>query len=128
LSNAHSPLPAVLVSALLEFDTSQAQSDILVWGDAAGVTVATRKNLLGPPSTYLSDLGSQALIFDEREVVRLLRAAIDREGNQGAFARRHGIERSHLNMVLNGKRHVSSNIAKALGLRRVYARSEDNEQ
>ena len=35
-------------------------------------------------------LGSQALTLNDDEVIRLLRAAVEREGNQGAFARRHG--------------------------------------
>jgi hypothetical protein len=38
-------------------------------------------------------LGSQVLAFDDREVVQLLRAAIEREGNQTAYARRHGVVR-----------------------------------
>jgi hypothetical protein len=66
-------------------------------------------------------LGSHLLVFNDDEVRRLLRAAVEREENQGAFAKRHGLERSHLNMVLNGKRPVSSNIVKALGLYKVYA-------
>jgi hypothetical protein len=49
-------------------------------------------------------LGSHALVFDQVEVVELLRAAVDREGSQSAFARRHGLDRVHLNMILNGKR------------------------
>jgi hypothetical protein len=66
-------------------------------------------------------LGSQSLIFDD-EVIQLLRAAVEREGNQDAFARRYGIHRSYLNMILNGKRHASGIvILKALGLRKVYA-------
>jgi hypothetical protein len=67
-------------------------------------------------------LGSQSLIFDDDEVIQLLRAAVEREGNQDAFARRYGIHRSYLNMILNGKRHASGIvILKALGLRKVYA-------
>ena len=80
-----------------------------------------RKNSPEPAASRLRDLGSHQLVFDEREVVQLLRAAIKREGNQVAFAKRHGLERSHLNMVLNGKRPVSSNIVKALKLHKVYA-------
>jgi DNA-binding phage protein len=67
-----------------------------------------------------SNLGSRALIFDDDEVVQLLRAAVEREGSQVAFARRHGIERTHLNQILTGKRPVSANVVKALGLQRVY--------
>jgi len=67
-------------------------------------------------------LGSHLLVFNDDEVIQLLRAAVEREGNQGAFARRHGVERSGLNMILNGKRPVTSAVLKALGLRKVYAR------
>ena len=86
------------------------------------MAVATRKNLPGP-SHHLpkSDLGSHALIFDDDEVIQLLRAAVEREGNQVAFARRHGVDRVHLNMILNGKRSVTEKITQALGLRKVYA-------
>ena len=66
-----------------------------------------------------SNLGSHALIFDDDEVVQLLRAAVEREGSQVAFARRHGLERTHLNQILTGKRPVSANVVKALGLRKV---------
>jgi hypothetical protein len=66
-------------------------------------------------------LGSHLLVFNDDEVLQLLRAAVEREGNQGAFARRHGINRSYLNMILNGKRDASGIVLKALGLRKVYA-------
>jgi hypothetical protein len=44
-------------------------------------------------------LGSHSLVFDDGEVLRLLRTAIEREGNQVAFARRHSINRSNLNRM-----------------------------
>jgi len=65
-------------------------------------------------------LGSQALTLNDDEVIRLLRAAVEREGNQGAFARRHGLERTGLNMISNGKRPLTAAVVKALGLRKVY--------
>jgi hypothetical protein len=65
-------------------------------------------------------LGSNALVFDDDDVVHLLRVAVEREGTQNAFAKRYGIERVYLNMVLNGKRPVASAIVKALGFRKVY--------
>jgi DNA-binding phage protein len=66
-------------------------------------------------------LGSQVLLaFDDHEVVQLLRAAIAREESQTAYARRHGLERTSLNMILRGKRPVSDAVMKALGLRKVY--------
>ena len=76
-----------------------------------------------------SRLGSRARIFDDDDVIELLRAAIEREGNQGAFARRHKIGRSYVNQILNRKKPVSTAILKALGLRRVYGSVErDPEQ
>jgi len=65
-------------------------------------------------------LGNQVLALEEHEVVHLLRAAIEREGSQAAYARRHGLERTGINMVLNGKRPVSDAVMKALGLRKLY--------
>jgi glucokinase len=65
-------------------------------------------------------LGSHLLVFDDDEVIQLLRAAVEREGNQVAFARRHDLDRVYLNMVLNRKRPVGEKVAKALGLRKVY--------
>lgn len=59
-------------------------------------------------------------MFDDDDVRLFLKAAVEREGSQVAFARRHGLERTSLNMVLNGKRPVSEKIIKALGLRKVY--------
>ena len=66
-------------------------------------------------------LGSQALTLNDDEVSQLLTAAVEREGNQGAFARRNGLERTYLNQVLKRKKPVGGTILKALGLRKVYA-------
>jgi DNA-binding phage protein len=66
-------------------------------------------------------LGSHSRIFNDEDVLLLLRAAVEREGNQGAFARRHGLERTYLNQVLKRRKPVSGTILKALGLRKVYA-------
>ena len=55
-----------------------------------------------------TNLGSHLLVFNDDEVVQLLRVAVEREGHQTAFARRHGIERSGLNVILNGKRPVTA--------------------
>ena len=57
-----------------------------------------------------SRLGCRARIFDDDDVIELLRAAIEREGNQGAFARRHQIERSYVNQILNRKKPVNSGV------------------
>jgi DNA-binding transcriptional regulator YdaS (Cro superfamily) len=67
------------------------------------------------------NLGTHSLIFDNDEVIRLLRAAVQREGSQDAFARRHGIDRSHLNQILSGKKSVNTAVMEVLRLRKVYA-------
>jgi hypothetical protein len=64
--------------------------------------------------------GTNTLVFDDDDVVHLLRAAIEREGSQIGFAKRYGVNRAYLNMVLSGKRPVGSSVVKALGLRKVY--------
>jgi DNA-binding phage protein len=60
------------------------------------------------------------LVLNDDDVVDLLKAAVKREGGQTAFAKRHGVNRTELNSILNGRRRISSSVAKALGLRRVY--------
>jgi hypothetical protein len=67
-----------------------------------------------------SGLGRSVLAFDDDEVLVLLRAAIQREGGQVAFAKHHSVNRTYLNMVLSGKRPVGDAVAGTLGLRRVY--------
>jgi hypothetical protein len=47
-----------------------------------------------PSVLIASNLGRHALVFDEDDVVRLLRAAVEREGGQSAFAKRHGVDRA----------------------------------
>jgi hypothetical protein len=79
-----------------------------------------RKSHSPPVGTSPSDFGHYALIFDDSEIVELLRAEIEREGSQIVFARRHGLDRVYVNMVLNRKRRVGEKLAKALGLRKVY--------
>ena len=67
-----------------------------------------------------NNVGSHAFILDDKDVVVLLGAIIIREGSISAFAKRHGLERSQLNNMLNGKRPLSRPLVRALGLRRVY--------
>jgi hypothetical protein len=71
-------------------------------------------------TTLSSGLGRHTLVFENDDVTQLLRAAIEREGSQAAFAKRHGINRTYLNMVLSGKRPVTDAVAEVLGLRKVY--------
>jgi hypothetical protein len=65
-------------------------------------------------------LGRRVLAFDHDEILSLLRAAIQREGSQVAFAKHHSINRSYLNMVLSGKIPLGDAIAEALGPHKVY--------
>jgi hypothetical protein len=67
-----------------------------------------------------SGWGSLEFVLDDDDVVRLLRAAIEREGGQVAFARHHKVNRTYLNMVLNRKRPMGDAVAEALGLLKVY--------
>ncbi len=67
-----------------------------------------------------TELGFDAHVFDEHDIARLLRAAVEREGGQSAFAKHHGVDRAYLNMILNGKRPVGDSIAGVIGLRKVY--------
>ena len=59
-------------------------------------------------------------LLDKKGVVRLLRATVKSAESQSDFARRMGVERSHLNSVLNGKRPLSASVIKALNLRIAY--------
>jgi hypothetical protein len=59
-------------------------------------------------------------VFDEDEVLRMLTTAVEREGGQSAFARRHSLDRSNLNLVLSGKRPVTDAVARPLGLCGLY--------
>ena len=71
-------------------------------------------------------VGNHALTLDDKDVVLLLKAAVEKKGSISAFAKRHGLERSYLSSVLNGKRLVSGPLVRALGLRKVYALRHDN--
>jgi hypothetical protein len=73
-----------------------------------------------------SNVGSRILVLDDKDVVLLLKAAIKREGTISAFAKRHGIQRSYLSNVLNGKRAVGRPLVRALGLRRMYAPPQES--
>jgi hypothetical protein len=59
-------------------------------------------------------------LLDESDVLRLLREDVESAGGQSAWARRWGIDRVHLNKVLNGERPLSPNIFRALKLKKVY--------
>ena len=63
---------------------------------------------------------SKLVMFEERDLVRLLRSAVKKEGGQSAFAKNHGTNRVRVNKLLSGKAHAGDAVAKVLGLRKVY--------
>jgi len=65
-------------------------------------------------------INSKLAMFEKRDLVRLLRAAVKHEGGQSAFARRHSTNRSRVNRLLKGKGHAGDAVAKVLRLRKVY--------
>lgn len=67
-----------------------------------------------------SGFGRSGHVFDDDDVVRLLKAAVERTGSQRQFAKRYGLDRANLNAVLNGKKRAIGSAAKMLGLRKVY--------
>jgi plasmid maintenance system antidote protein VapI len=67
-----------------------------------------------------NDLGRDAHILENGDIVRLLRVAVEQEGSITAFATRHNLHRTEVSNILNGRRPVSSPLVKALGLRKVY--------
>ena len=68
----------------------------------------------------VADFGRRGIVFDEEEVVRLLRAAVESDGSQAAWARRRRIERANVNAMLSRRIPISKTVADALGLRRVF--------
>jgi len=72
-----------------------------------GVTAAKRDSMRG-------------VYFDDAEVLKLLQSKVKAAGRQVAFARRHRVERTFLNKVLNGARGIPPSILDLLNLRVVY--------
>jgi DNA-binding phage protein len=59
-------------------------------------------------------------VLDDNDVVERLRLSVKRAGGQSGFARRTGLDRTHLNHVLTGKRLPSWSIIDVLNLGVVY--------
>jgi DNA-binding phage protein len=72
------------------------------------------------PQVKQNQIGRLAVVFDEDDLVRLLRAAVEREGGQTAFAKRYKVDRTRVNRILSRQLRASEAIAKALGLRTAY--------
>jgi hypothetical protein len=68
----------------------------------------------------VAELGRPGVIFDEEDVVRLLRVEVEKDGSQSAFARRRNVGRMYVNGILTGKRRVTKPVANAIGLRPTY--------
>jgi len=61
-----------------------------------------------------------AVFLSERDVLRMLRKAVEEAGNQSEWSRRTGIERTYLNQVLQGRKKISQRILKALKLKKIF--------
>jgi DNA-binding phage protein len=72
------------------------------------------------PQVKQNQIGRLAVVFDEDDLVRLLRAAVEREGGQTAFAKRYKVDRTRVNRILSRQLRASEAIAKAPGLRTAY--------
>ncbi len=53
-----------------------------------------------------NDLGRNAFVVDEDDVIHLLRAAVKREGSQIAYADHYGVDRAIISAVLSGRRRI----------------------
>ncbi len=79
-----------------------------------------RSSMKSKGTASVVKFGRPGIIFDEEDVIRLLRVEIEKDGSQAAWARRRRIERPSVNAMLSGRIPVSRSVAEALGLRRTY--------
>ena len=68
----------------------------------------------------VGEFGRPGVIFEEEDVIRLLRVEVEKDGSQAAFARRRNVGRDYVNAALCGKRPVTKTVVNAIGLRRTY--------
>ena len=113
------PGPQVLIVVLGQGDGRRVAGVELGLGSSADALsiymgFGRRTDFVGLKRTRKED--HFCLLYDD-DVVRLLRAAVEREGNQSAFAKRYGVQRTELNAILKGRKPVTAPFAKALGLR-----------
>lgn len=59
--------------------------------------------------------------MSEAAVRQVLRAAVEKAGNQAAFARAHGVGQQYISELMRGTRAPSPRILEALGLVRITA-------
>ena len=103
--------------------------EIIFWPDARPRRIGAVKSRGSLMPKYRGSIrfeSSNALILDDKAVIELLKAAIEREGSIIAFAERHHLNRTNLTNILNGKRPVSRPLVTALGLRWVYTPEKVN--
>jgi DNA-binding transcriptional regulator YdaS (Cro superfamily) len=56
-------------------------------------------------------------------MIERLRAEVERAGSQSEFARKVGVERTVLNGMLRGRRHIPPSMWKRLKIKRIYLAS-----
>jgi len=114
--------PSVAYNSALALPSKWHIFGVVYWVVRQDVIVSTpARNRAG------SNIGTYTLTFDDGEVLQLLKAAVEREGSQLAYAKRHGLDRANMNQILNGKRRVGPTFLKALGLRIVYAKDGNSD-
>jgi DNA-binding phage protein len=60
-------------------------------------------------------------ILEREDVLRLLRSEVARAGGQVQWAKKAGLNRTHVNKILQGAKPLSKSAIKALKLRVVFA-------
>ena len=58
-------------------------------------------------------------LLERKDIVKLLWIEVEKAGSQTAWAKKNGIDRSHVNKVLHHAKPPTGNIILALGLRTV---------
>jgi hypothetical protein len=67
------------------------------------------------------------IVLSRHDVIYLLRSEVERAGGQVAWSKKLGIDRTHLNSVLNGRRPLTQSILAALNLDTVYRKRRDTK-
>jgi DNA-binding phage protein len=89
-------------------------------GEDAEIRASSMLREAKEKSVLACQTGRLAVVFEEDDLVCLLKAAVEREGGQTAFAKRYKVDRTRVNKILSRQLRASEAIAKALGLRRAY--------
>jgi hypothetical protein len=65
-------------------------------------------------------------VLEVEDVIRLLRSEVEHAGGQAAWAKKAHIDRTRINSVLNGRRHLTKSIIAALNLRIVFVSKSES--